>query len=186
MNLEELTAQAEAAHEAYQRDHAQLFRDAEGKEKLFSDAEHGERVHTLQRERSQKIDTVIAEIRGLTDGAHKELALAENEDPTAVLTTDEFAAATAKKSFTDDVVWSAPKDQLVSKLKAVLAGGDRSSIFAYWRAGVSRYGALESEGGSASTGSAALGPQDLAKVLERCAASWPAPSALRRLRRLAS
>lgn len=150
--LDQLRARAEAVQAEYESGYARLFRDAERRRRLYSDAEHEERVLALQRQRSRELDTVIEEVRQAVAEAEREAAVLENGDPTAFLSAEELATAGVKREFVGDDVWSAPEEQLAGKLRTVLAEGNRSSTFLYWRAALGRYDALGQ-------------PQDLREVL---------------------
>jgi hypothetical protein len=55
----------------------------------------------------------------------------ENADPTDVLTTSELEGANARRPFVSDEAFSLPLDKLVDRCRAVLAQGDRPSMFLY-------------------------------------------------------
>jgi hypothetical protein len=137
--LDQLRERAEAIQAEYERAYGQLFRDAERRQRLYSNDEHEERVRALRRERAEKLDQVIEEIHELVVEAEQEIATFEGGDPTTLLTDAELAAAAARKEFADDDVWRISEGEIEGKLRAVLAGGDRASIFAYWRAAEGRF-----------------------------------------------
>ena len=141
--LAELRTQAEAAQAEYERGHDRLFRDAERRQRIYSDEEHERRVLALRRTRSEALDEVIEEARQVVAAAEREVAAFEGgADPTALLDHEELAVASARRGFVSDDVWSLPEDQLANKLRTVLARGDRPSIFVYWRAALGRFDAL--------------------------------------------
>lgn len=139
--FDQVQARAEAAQREYERAYGQLFRDEAQSERIYSDEEHEERVRSLQKERTRKIDALVEEIHATAETARKELATLEGGDPTAVLRADELATAAAKKPFIDDDVWATPAEELAGKLRAIMEGGDKAAVFAYSRAAASRFGA---------------------------------------------
>jgi hypothetical protein len=168
--FEHLKRRAEQAQNDFERAYAQLFRDTAQQEKRYSDKEHRECLHTLDQERAHKLDAVIEELHREVSVAEKDLAVLEDGDPTALVSSTELSTAAAKKPFVDDEVWALPEGGLTGKLRAVLDGGDKASIFAYWRTGSARLQAIL-EALSASTGvtggtAEVLGPQDLREVLD--------------------
>ena len=170
VKTDELKRRAEAAQSEYEQGYAKLFRDSERREKLYSDEEHQDRVQTLDRERSRTLDAVIQEVREGREAAERELSGLEDGDLTSVLSPEDIAAAAARKPFVDDDVRNATQGRLAAKLRAVLIGGDKASIFAHWHAAKDRYDAILDELGTASrmAGRApeGLGPQDLREALE--------------------
>jgi hypothetical protein len=175
--FDHLKAKAERAQTEYESGSAQLFRDSEQREKLYSDDEHRDQVRALGQERTRKLDAVIEELHREVSVAEKDLAVLEDGDPTALVSSAELSAAAAKKPFIDDEVWGLPEERLTAKLRAVLDGGDKASIFAYWRSGSARFqGMVDTQAASTGvTGGTAevLGPQDLREVLgemHRCLA----------------
>jgi hypothetical protein len=142
--LERLRARAEAAQAEYEGQHARLFRDKERRQKLYSDDEHRERERALRQERSRKLDEVIEEIRQLVAEAEQEIRQLEDGDPTAFLSAEELGAAAVRKEFIADDARSLPEGRLMTRLRSVLASGDRVAIFCYWRAAEGRAAELDS------------------------------------------
>ena len=171
--FEHLKSRAEAAQSEYERAYAQLFRDAEKREKLYSDDEHRTRVRVLEQERARKLDAEIEEIRREVEEASMEISLLENGDVTSLVSADELAAAAAKKPFAEDDIGGLSEGDLAGKLRAVLDGGDRAAVFAYWRAGSAR---LQSMSGVA-------GPEGLREVLDQMRDFLAGPERLARVAR---
>ena len=57
--------------------------------------------------------------------------VAENADPTDALTTEELAAANARRPFVSDEVSALPMEKLTARCKAILAAGDQPAAFLY-------------------------------------------------------
>lgn len=183
MMFDHLKRKAESAQTEYEAAHAHLFRDAAKKEKLYRDDEHEQRLRALHQERARKLDAVIEELRAETEQAQKDLAVLEEGDPTALLSGEELAAAGAKKAFADDEVQALPQDRLAGKLRAVLGGGDRAAVFAYWRAASDRYESIIGERGSGGASGASLAPRGLPEVLEEMRRFLAGPARLARAER---
>jgi hypothetical protein len=167
--FEHLKRRAEQAQNDFERAYAQLFRDGAQQERRYSDKEHQERLRTLDQERSRKLEAVIEELHREVSVAEKDLAVLEDGDPTALVSSAELSAAAAKKPFVDDEVWALPEERLTAKLRGVLDGKDKASIFAYWRTGSARLQTiLDMQGASSGMEGRipeALGPQNLREVL---------------------
>lgn len=163
-----LQKKAEDAQRVYEEGERQLFR-LDGS-KLYSEDEHRDRVRALAQERTRKIDLVLEELRGEVETARKDLSVLEDGDVTDLLSGFDLAEAQAKREFVADDVFALSKDKLVDRLRAVLAGGDRASIFTYWRAASARYDSLSGEHG--------VGAQDLAEVLEEMSVFLAGPERL--------
>ncbi len=130
----ELKARAEAARDRFEEQRARLFR-ADGKTKVYSDAEHAERLAALRSERNRMLREVQQEAQADIDAAQKDLAALENGDPTTLLTAEELERANARRALVLDDVAVLTQEELVNRLTAVLHGGDRASVFVYLQAG---------------------------------------------------
>ena len=134
--LGDLRVQAEAAISNFEAARAALFR-ADGSQ-IYADAEHEERLRGLRSERNRVL-------REVEQGACEELRAAEaqiinleHRDPTELLASDELERANAKRTFALDAAESLDTTALVARFEAVVAGGDKASIFAHWQAGQRR------------------------------------------------
>ena len=148
--LAELKARAEKAQQEFERAREALF-SSDGQPK-FGPAAHRERLGALEQQRTAALAEVLEERRLAVSGAEREIAALEDGDPAALLSAEELVAASARRGFASDDVWALSADDLGPKLRAVLAGGDRAAIFAYWRAALGRHDALGQ-------------PQELAEVI---------------------
>jgi hypothetical protein len=115
--FEQLKREAERVSEAYEKEHANLFR-ADGS-KLFGDEEHSERERALQAERNERLERVEAQAR-------QERVNAE--------------------AATKDEVQTLPDQALVERLQAVKDSGDRVRQFCYLHAAHTRLQATQARG----------------------------------------
>ncbi len=69
------------------------------------------------------------------DSARKDLQALENGDPTTLLTAEELERANARRALVLDDVAALTQEELLSRLEAVIHGGDRASGFVYLQAG---------------------------------------------------
>jgi hypothetical protein len=93
-------------------------------------------------ERNRVLSEVEQEAREELQAAQAEITNLENRDPTELLNPDEFERANAKRSFALDAAETLQAAALVARFEAVLAGGDKASIFAHWQAGQRRRGSI--------------------------------------------
>ena len=121
--LEQLRARAETIREEFERARAALF-GSDG-EPRFGPTAHQERLAALERERDERLDGLLEELRGAVEKAQRVVSGFENGDPTALLSDEELRTAAAKKVFIDADVWTVPEERLEGKLRAILAGDDR-------------------------------------------------------------
>lgn len=130
----DLKARAESARDRFEEQRARLFR-ADGKTKIYSDAEHAERLAALRSERNRILREVRREAQAEADSAKRDLAALENGDPTTLLTAEELERANARRALVADDVALLTPEELQGRLEAVLRGGDRASAFVYLQAG---------------------------------------------------
>ncbi len=124
-----VTIQVERALERQEARRGQLYREDGGR--LFGDKEHAEREAAIKREFALTLDSIEAGLDEKIAGAEKDLLIAENADPTDALTTEELEGANARRPFVSDEAFTLPLDKLVDRCRAVLAQGDRPSMFLY-------------------------------------------------------
>ena len=129
--------------EQYEREKAELFR--EDGTKRYSEEEHAEREADLNRRFQAAMDTIEEATRNV-ERAEEVLLVAEDSDPTGILTTDELASANARRPFVSDEVWRLSSEALQRRLRAVLAGDNKVSAFLYVLYASQRVG--ESDGDS--------------------------------------
>lgn len=126
---ESIKARMDAAVERQEAEKAALYR-ADGS-KRYSDEEHAEREAAINREFREQMDAIEADIEGSFAAAEEAILAAEGADPTAALTTEELERANAKSAFVADDCSSLPLDSLKKRCRAVLASGDRATMFLY-------------------------------------------------------
>ncbi len=107
----------------------QLYR--EDGARLFGDQEHEERVAAIKQEFAATMDSIESSVDEKIAGAEKDLLIAENADPTDALTTSELEGANARRPFVSDEAFTLPLGKLVDRCRAVLAQGDRPTMFLY-------------------------------------------------------
>jgi hypothetical protein len=140
--LERLRERAEAIREEFERARTGLF--GSDREPKLGPTAHRERLAALERERDEQLDQLMGELRDAVEEARRVVSGFEDGDPASLIDPEELAAAAARKPFAEDDVWALDEEGLEAKLRAVLAGGNRSSIFAYWRAALARHDSLGS------------------------------------------
>ena len=131
--LGDLNTRAERAIQTFEAGRAQLYR-SDGSKRL-RDEEHEERLRALRVERDAVLREVEREAREEGQAAAAEITNLENRDPTELLASDELERANAKRGFALDAAETLGTTELVRRLEAVLAGGDKAAIFAHWQAG---------------------------------------------------
>ena len=114
---------------AYEEEKAKLYR-TDGT-KRYSEEEHAEREADLNRRFRAAMDAIEEEIGRNVERAEEALLVAEDSDPTDILTTDELELANARRSFVSDEVWRLSMDALQRRLRAVLAEDNKVSAFLY-------------------------------------------------------
>ncbi len=158
INIGDLRVRAERAIERFEGGRAKLFR-ADGETKVYSDAEHAERIGALRAERNRILREVEEQTRTAIEEANADLTALENGDPTTLLTTEELERANARRALVSDDVAALTEKELQGRLEAVLHGGNRSSMFVYLQAGRRRVRSLP----------AGRVPPELAGVLDELA-----------------
>lgn len=133
MTIEQLKRQAEAAKTSFEEAQARLFRPDGSR--LFSDEAHQEQLAVLRSERNTALQEIEQQLAAETSTAQKDLAALENGGPTTLLSTEELERASAARALVADDVASLAPDELITRLRAVLHGGDRGSMLTYMQAG---------------------------------------------------
>lgn len=124
---------ADAADKNYQEEQARLYRP-DGT-KFYSDAEHKEQEARLQTERLRTARAVEEEVERAMAETRQQLEHLQNEDPSQLLNATELESANARRALVADDVSALSEGELVSRLKSVLASGDRATQFLFWQAG---------------------------------------------------
>ncbi len=121
--------QMERALERQEARRGQLYREDGGR--LFGDKEHAEREAAIKQEFNETMDGIESGVDEKIASAEESLLVMENSDPTDALTTSELEGANARRPFVSDEAFTLPLDKLVDRCRAVLAQGDRPSMFLY-------------------------------------------------------
>jgi hypothetical protein len=179
--LQRLRERAEQIAAEFEGQRAALFR-ADGQPK-FGDAEHAERMRALEQERAERLDAVLAELREAVDEAEKEISIIEDGPLTGLLSSEEeLERAARRRGFASDDVGSISEDALPRRLEAVLAGGDRPTIFAYFVAARGRADSILAGAEGDGSASARL-PNELSDALDRMRIKLLGPEKAARLAR---
>ncbi len=128
----ELKSRAEKAVADYEAGIEKLHRP-DGTRR-YSEAEHKERENALRAARNTELGAVESIAEREIAEAQQVLDAAENGYPTKLLNTAELQEASAKKAFVDSDVAALPARDLKERLRAVLASGDKASLFCYAQA----------------------------------------------------
>jgi len=99
--------------------------------RIYGDEEHEERMEAIRQEFAGRMDRVEADIGKKIADAEEQVLRVEHADPADVLSTSELERANAKRNFVSDECFTLPLPKLAQRLRAVLAQGDRASMFAY-------------------------------------------------------
>jgi hypothetical protein len=99
--------------------------------RLFGDSEHGEREEAIAEEFAATMTAIEASLDAKIASAEESLLILESGDPTDALTRSELESANVRRAFVSDEAFTLPLDKLVDRCKAVLAQGDRPSMFLY-------------------------------------------------------
>jgi hypothetical protein len=121
--------QMEQAMERQEARRGQLYREDGGR--LFGDKEHAEREAAIKQEFNETMDAIESGVDEKIASVEESLLVMENSDPTDALTTSELEGANARRPFVSDEAFTLPLDKLVDRCRAVLAQGDRPTMFLY-------------------------------------------------------
>jgi hypothetical protein len=121
--------QMEQAMERQEARRGQLYREDGGR--LFGDKEHAEREAAIKQEFNETMDAIESGVDEKIASAEESLLVMENSDPTDALTTSELEGANARRPFVSDEAFTLPLDKLVDRCRAVLAQGERPTMFLY-------------------------------------------------------
>jgi hypothetical protein len=121
--------QMEQAMEHQEARKSELYR--EDGARLFGDQEHEERVAAIKQEFAATMDAIESSVDEKIASAEESLLVMENSDPTDALTTSELEGANARRPFVSDEAFTLPLDKLVDRCRAVLAQGERPTMFLY-------------------------------------------------------
>lgn len=136
VHVGDLRARAERVQRIFEEGRAALHR-SDG-QRRFSDAEHAERLNALRGERNRVLGELEEELRAAFEETNAQITNLEHRDPTELLTSDELGLASQKRAFASDAAETLDIETLKARLEAVLAGGEKGSIFAHWMAGQKR------------------------------------------------
>lgn len=92
----------------------------------------------MRSERNTVLTEVEEQVRTAIQEANAQITNLEHRDPTELLTTEELERANQKRAFAVDAAETLDTGSLVSRLEAVLSGGDKGAIFAAWSGGQRR------------------------------------------------
>ncbi len=134
--LRDLNARAERAQARYEEGEKELFR-ADGS-KLYSEDEHRQRVRALAQERNGVLRDIEQQAYEMKAAVASEVERIENADPADSLTPEELEHANQKRAFALDAAETLDPEKFKKRLEAVLAAGDKGSIFAHYMAGQHR------------------------------------------------
>lgn len=162
--LADLKAAANRAQETFEAEKGKLYRPDGSK--LFADDVHEEEMAKLRSERRRTLEPIRKEANELGRKAQADAELAKHSDPMEALTDEELSRANVRRAFAIDAAETLPMDALKGRLEAVLAGGDRGLIYAYWTAGQRRREAVRGKTG-ATTLDDVLGRMEAALVGDR-------------------
>ncbi len=121
--------QMEQAMERQEARKSELYREDGGR--LFGDEEHEERERSIKQEFNATMDAIESSVDAKIASAEESLLVMENSDPTDALTTSELESANARRPFVSDEAFTLPLDKLADRCRAVLAQGDKPSMFLY-------------------------------------------------------
>lgn len=99
--------------------------------KLYGPEEHAEREAAIEDEFKATMDAIEGEVDKRIAAGEETLLLAQSADPVDTLTTSELERANAKRAFVSDEALTLPPKDLERRLRAVLAQGDRPTMFLY-------------------------------------------------------
>ncbi len=131
--LGDLKVRAENAQEKFEADKATLYR-GDGSQ-LYSDDEHKERLGAFTRERNEVLKQVEEDVRAERVSLEEKIAHIKNRDAAELLSGEELRSANDRRAFALDAVQTLGAEELVGRLRSVLATGDKGAIFAYLNAG---------------------------------------------------
>jgi hypothetical protein len=132
IDIDQLRLRAEHASTNFERDRGDLYRD-DGSP-LFSEDEHARREGELAAERNRVLSEVTPALEEAITGLRDERANLENADPAASLTDAELSRAASLRGFVADEAGELSVENLVARLNAVRAAGERGSMLAHARA----------------------------------------------------
>lgn len=142
--LGDLKARAERAQEKFEKDKATLYR-TDGSQ-VYSDQEHKERLGTFTRERNATLKQVEEAVWVERVALDEKIANIKNRDAGELLTSEELRAANDRRTFAIDAAETLGVEELVGRMRSVLASGDKGVIFAYLNAGERRRREIASSG----------------------------------------
>jgi|GEM_PF-6123073 hypothetical protein len=118
---------AEAAQAAFEAGQKRLYR-SDG-QRVYSDAEHRERLRELKAERKRACQEAYQEGTRATEEASRKTEDLKSRDLSALLTPEEMHFASSRKLFVEDELNSMDGDAIVSRLSSVTKSGDRAGQY---------------------------------------------------------
>ena len=134
----EIREKAEAAQAAFEQNEKSLYR-ADG-EPIYGEAEMKERIGALKAERRRVCQEAAKKAETEAQEARAKVSALEHRDTTALLSTEEIAAAAARKSFIEDTLAGIRDEVLLERLRSVRESGDRPGMYVHLQAANKRTG----------------------------------------------
>ena len=131
MSSADLKKKLELAAEVAGAEKAKLTK--EGGSRVYSDSEHVQRLAQIDGEFNRVADEVAEELDQLTEEAAAELYQHRHGDPTDDLVGPQLENANAKRIFVKEDCETLPLPDLSRRLRGVLEGGKRESIWLHAR-----------------------------------------------------
>lgn len=159
-HIGDLRARAQRAGERFEAARANLYR-TDG-EPIYSESEHEEHMRRLRVERDGVLGDVGPALDEVLSGLRAERDNLQAGDVATSLSTEELSRAASLRDLAADAVSSLSEGDLLARLRAVGASGDRASALSYARAATRRMQAdasrRRSQARQAGENTAAVGP----------------------------
>ena len=134
----EIREKAEAAQAAFEQNEKSLYR-ADG-EPIYGEAEMKERIGALKAERRRVCQEAAEKAEREAREIRAKVSALEHRDTTALLSTEEIAAAAARKVFIEDSLSGIRDEALLERLRSVRESGDRPGMYVHLQAANKRTG----------------------------------------------
>lgn len=131
--LGDLKVHIDDAQEKFETDKATLYR-SDGSQ-MFSEDEHKERLDALTRERNTTLKQAEEDVREEMIKLDERVEHVKARDIAELLDGEELRAAGDRRAFAIDASETLGTGELASRMRSVLATGDKGAIFAYLNAG---------------------------------------------------
>ena len=123
---------AEAAQATFERNEKALYR-TDG-EPVYAEAEMKERLDALKAGRQRVCQEAAERADKEAQDARAKVSALEHRDTTALLSTEEIAAAAARKPFIEDALAGIRDEALLERLRSVRESADRSGMYVHLQA----------------------------------------------------